>query len=82
MSGTLKDVGKHIGTYGDGHYEATVLDDGSVKVTTIFDDPKKSGEFTVYLSRVAWDRLAKWVEFQRADEAVQSDTRGAQEQNK
>jgi hypothetical protein len=30
MEDILKDVGQHVGTFGNGHYEATVQDDGSV----------------------------------------------------
>ena len=36
MTETLKDVGQHIGTYGNGHYEVTVYDDGRVVITTIW----------------------------------------------
>ncbi len=70
MKRTLEDVGRHIGSTGNGHYEATVGDDDSVEVTTVFDDPEKRGVNTVYLKRAEWDRLAKWVEFQWADGAA------------
>ena len=70
MTETLKDVGRHIGTYGLGHYKATVKDNDSVEIYTIFDDPNKKGGATVCLDRAHWDRLAKWVEFQWAAGAV------------
>ena len=63
MADTLKDVGEHKGTYGDGHYEAIVQDDGGVTITTIFNNARQA--HTVSLSRGKWDRLVAWVEWQR-----------------
>lgn len=63
MEETLEDVGQHIGTYGNGHYEAKVQDDGSVIITTILDDAPHT--YTVNLSRDEWGRLVAWVEWQR-----------------
>jgi len=63
MTDTLKDVGRHIGTYGNGHYEATVQDDGSVIITTILDNAEHT--YTVNLSEAEWDRLVAWVKWQR-----------------
>lgn len=63
MADTLKDVGRHTGTYGNGHYEATVGDTGGVIITTVLDDAEQ--RYTVNLSRSEWDRLVAWVEWQR-----------------
>jgi hypothetical protein len=63
MPTTLKDVGRHCGTSGDGHYEAAVHNDGSVEITTVFDNAQQA--YTVYLSNTEWDRLVAWVEWQR-----------------
>ncbi len=63
MEDILKDVGQHAGTWGTGHYEANVLDDGSVIITTILDNAQHV--YTVSLSRARWDRLVAWVEWQR-----------------
>lgn len=63
MTDTLKDVGQHIGTWGNGHYEATIGDDGNVIITTILDDAQHT--YTVNLSHAEWDRLVAWVEWQR-----------------
>ncbi len=63
MTDALKDVGKHEGTWGTGHYEANVQNDGSVIITTILDDAQHT--YTVNLSHVEWDRLVAWVEWQR-----------------
>lgn len=59
----LKDVGQHRGTWGDGHYEATVRDNDYVVITTILDNAQH--KFTVSLSPAQWDRLVAWVEWQR-----------------
>ncbi len=64
MTETLKDVGKHSGTYGDGHYEATVFDDGIVNITTILDNAPQT--YTVKLTRDEWYRLAAWVAWAEA----------------
>ena len=63
MADTLTDVGQHIGTWGNGHYEATIQDDGSVIITTILDNAPHT--YTVNLSRSEWERLVAWVEWQR-----------------
>ena len=63
MVDTLKDVGLHSGTHGDGHYEATAQDDGGVVITTILDNATHT--YTVNLSHAEWDRLVAWVEWQR-----------------
>lgn len=63
MADNLKDAGQHIGTYGNGHYEATVQDDGSVIITTILDNAEHT--YTVNLSQPEWNRLVAWVEWQR-----------------
>lgn len=63
MAESLKDVGKHKGTWSDGHYEATVRQDGRVVITTIFDSARHV--YTVSLSPSQWDRLVAWVEWQR-----------------
>ena len=60
MDETLEDVGQHRGTWGDGHYEATVQDDGRVTVTTKLDNAQHT--YTVSLTRKGWDRLVAWVE--------------------
>lgn len=62
MEDILKDVGQHVGTWGNGHYEATVRDDGGVVISTILDNAQH--RYTVSLSRAEWDRLAAWVEWQ------------------
>ena len=63
MTGSLKDVGEHRGTYGDGHYEATVHENGGVVITTVFDSAQQV--HSVHLSSRGWDRLVAWVEWQR-----------------
>ncbi|MBI2847149.1 MAG: hypothetical protein HYX82_04625 [Chloroflexi bacterium] len=63
MEDILKDVSRHVGTFGVGHYEAAVRDDGSVIITTILDNAQHT--YTVNLSRAEWDRLVAWVEWQR-----------------
>lgn len=65
MVEALKDVGNHNGTYGTGHYEARVLDDGSVKIETKLDGAAQ--EYTVYLTCNEWKRLAAWVEWAQSD---------------
>ncbi len=65
MAETLQDVGKHSGTWGDGHYEATVLDNGSVTITTILDNAQQT--YTVKLTHGQWNRLAAWVVWARAE---------------
>jgi hypothetical protein len=65
MAETLKDVGNHSGTSGDGHYEATVLGDGSVIITTILDNAQHT--YTVKLTRDQWNRLAAWVTWAGAE---------------
>lgn len=67
MADILRDVGQHPGSPysvdGAGHYEATVENDGSVTITTVF---KKSGDRPVVtLSCEQWDRLVAWIEWQR-----------------
>ena len=68
MTETLKDVGPHHGTglytySGDGHYEATLENDGSIKITTVFDVGQSRPAVT--LSSDRWNRLVAWVEWQR-----------------
>jgi hypothetical protein len=68
MAETLKDVGEHSGKSayppsGDGHYEATVESDGSVRITTVFDVGQHRPEVALPADR--WDRLVAWVEWQR-----------------
>ncbi len=68
MGECLKDVGIHHGTgiytySGDGHYEATIEDDGSVKITTVYDAGQHRPAVTLPPER--WDRLVAWVEWQR-----------------
>jgi hypothetical protein len=58
---SLKDVGKHDGTWGNGHYEATVYDDGKVIIKTILDDANHT--YTVSLTAGEWNRLATWVKW-------------------
>jgi len=58
---TLKNVARHSGTWGNGHYEATVQDNGNVVITTILDNANQS--YTVALTRDEWRRLAGWVEW-------------------
>ncbi len=58
--GTIRDLGKHVGTFGDGHYEATVGEDGMVTIVTKFDSAKQT--YTVTLTREEWERLLKYVE--------------------
>jgi len=65
MAETLKDVGQHIGTYGNGHYEVTVYEDGRVVITTILDDAKHT--YTVSLRQDEWLRLASWVSWAQKD---------------
>lgn len=59
MTEFLKDAGKHSGTFGDGHYEVSVQNDGSVVINTILDNAKQV--YTVTLNRQQWSRLASWV---------------------
>jgi hypothetical protein len=61
---TLNNVGKHS-EHSSGHYEATVLDDGMVVLTTIFDDGKQTHK--VRLKHGEWERLATWVAWAQAD---------------
>ena len=63
MADTLTDVGQHNGTWGNGHYEANLRDDGGVTITTKLDNAAHT--YTVSLSRAEWDRLVAWVEWQR-----------------
>jgi len=58
---TLKDVGKHSGTYGDGHYEVLVSDKGSVTITTVFNNDQHVN--TVTLSEEEWDRMSEWIDW-------------------
>lgn len=60
----LPDVGKHF-EHSSGHYEARFLDDGTLKIYTIFDSGK--GPWTVTLHSDQWDRLVAWVEWRRKD---------------
>lgn len=57
MAETLKNVGNHF-EYAGGHYEATVADDGTVIIKTMFKSVQKH---TVTLTRDEWYRLAAWV---------------------
>lgn len=58
------DHGTGLYTYsGDGHYEATIEDDGSIKIATVYNEGKQSPVVT--LSPDRWDRLVAWVEWQR-----------------
>jgi len=59
MAETLKDVGQHKGSWGNGHYEATVYENGAVVITTILDNAQQT--YTVSLSKEQWKRLATWV---------------------
>ncbi len=70
MSEILRDVGKHIGTWGDGHYESWIDNGGVIVIVTKFDDPKKKGGFTMTLSSAEWDRLVAWIEWQRKKSIV------------
>jgi hypothetical protein len=63
MGDRLKDVGIHIGTWSNGHYEAHIGNDGNVVITTLFESAKH--EYHVSLSLREWDRLVAWVEWQR-----------------
>ena len=54
----LKNAGTHY-VYSGGHYEATVEDDGSVIISTVFES--KQQKHTVRLTRDEWYRLAAWV---------------------
>lgn len=63
MTDILKDVGRHIGSWGNGHYEAKVEDGGSVIIATILDNANQA--YTVSLDPSEWDRLVAWVEWQR-----------------
>jgi hypothetical protein len=56
-------VCRHMGTWGDGNYVATIEDNGAVILTTIYDNANQKA--TVNLSRTGWDRLVAWVEWQR-----------------
>lgn len=60
---TLNNVGKHSGTSGDGHYDASFYDDGSVVITTRLNDATHT--YTVTLTRDQWERLViyhKWFD--------------------
>jgi hypothetical protein len=61
MSDTLN-VGRHIGTWGDGNYIAVVDANGTVTLNTVYD--KANQQATVSLSRGEWERLVAWVEWQ------------------
>ena len=60
MLEVLKNVGDHD-QYGTGHYEAKVLDDGTVIINTIFDAANQIPE--VRLTKDQWFRLSDWVEW-------------------
>ena len=64
MVETLENAGTHY-VYSDGHYEATVEDDGSVAIVTVFET--KQPKFTVKLTRDEWHRLVAWVAWAEAD---------------
>lgn len=59
MTEILKNVGQHIGTWGNGHYEVAVYDDGRVVITTVLDEAQQT--YTVSLRQDEWRRLAAWV---------------------
>ena len=67
MIESLRDVGDHHGSVyssdGDGHYEAYVDRDGSVKITIVYDTARQNPVITLPHDR--WDRLAAWVEWRR-----------------
>ena len=56
-------VGRHVGTWGNGNYIATSAEDGSVTIMTVYDNANQKA--TVSLSGNEWDRLVAWVEWQR-----------------
>jgi hypothetical protein len=61
MMQVLKDVAKHSGTYGDGHYEVSISDKGSVTITTVFNNAQQV--HTVTLTEDQWDRLSEWIDW-------------------
>jgi hypothetical protein len=61
----IADLGKHAGSWGDGHYEAEVTINGNVKVVTVYDNAPQTN--TVTLSPDEWDRLVAFVNWQRAE---------------
>ncbi len=70
MGEILKNVGPHS-VYSKGHYEATVSSDGTVIIYTEFGDPKTERKVT--LPSAYWDRLVAWVEYQRKNNALESE---------
>jgi hypothetical protein len=61
MPDTLE-VGRHVGSWGDGKYIATVTDNGTVTLNTVYD--KANQKATVSLSHDEWERLVAWVNWQ------------------
>jgi len=55
-------VGPHEGTWANGSYEASVLENGDVQILTKF--PTAAHEYKVRISPKEWDRLVAWVGWQ------------------
>jgi len=67
MAEVLKDVGTHD-EWGKGHYEASVWQDGTVTITTIFEGTSPGKQTPrVKLTPDEWHRLATWVAWAKAE---------------